>query len=94
MTDNSSANDKTESIQPRSIWVRGLLMLVFVFLFGVAETLMFFSTIFQFLWMLFNKTPNQAIISFGKSLTKWLAKVVQFQTGASEDLPFPWSPWE
>lgn len=94
MADNSSTDDQTGFIPQRSIWMRGILMLVFVFFFGVAEMMLFFSVILQFLWMLFRKTPNQTIASFGKSLAKWLPKVARFQTGATEDLPFPWGPWE
>lgn len=94
MTDNSSADDHNGSAPQRTIWMRGLLMLVFAFFFGVAETVLAICAVFQFLWMLFNKSPNQAIINFGESLARWLARVVQFQTGATEDLPFPWSPWK
>ncbi len=78
----------------RSIWIRGLIMIIFAIFFGIAEALLFICAVVQFLWMLFSKKPNKAIIKFGASLGKWLERVALFQTGASENLPFPWSEWE
>lgn len=83
-----------DNSQTRSIWMRGLLMIIFVIFFGIAETLLGIAAIIQFLWMLSGKGPNKAIADFGNSLGKWLAKVTLFQTGGSEELPFPWSNWE
>ena len=81
-------------IGERSIWLRGLLMLVFAFFFGIAEALLFVSAVVQFFWILFTKKPNHKIANFGESLGKWLERVALFQMGASEKLPFPWSEWE
>ena len=36
--------------------------------------------------------PNEQIAAFGNSLGSWLAKAAKFQTAASEDKPWPWSP--
>ena len=81
-------------IRVRNTWLRGLIMLVFAFFFGIAEAILFVSAVVQFLWMLFTKETNQKIADFGTSLGKWLERVALFQTGASEQLPFPWSEWE
>ena len=85
-----------EFIDPkqRNIWMRGLIMIIFAMFFVVAETLLFISAVVQFLWMLFSKESNSAVASFGTSLGKWLERVALFQTGASEELPFPWTKWE
>jgi cytoskeletal protein RodZ len=80
--------------QERNIWLRGFIMIVFVIFFGIAEALLFLSAVFQFFWMVFNQKPNQIIVDFGKSLGTWLERVALFQTGASEQPPFPWSAWE
>ena len=36
--------------------------------------------------------PNPQIAAFGKSLGAWLGKAIRFQTAASDDKPWPWSP--
>ena len=78
-------------IYPSGIWMRALHMIIFMVLFGVAETLLFFMAIFQFLWMLFTKKRNPSIAQFGDMVSQWLADVGRFQSGATDNKPFPWS---
>lgn len=78
----------------RTLVMRGLLMILFAFLFGIAETILFISAVIQFFWMATHDGPNESIVRFGKSLANWTAGVVRFQTGVTEDLPFPWRSWE
>jgi hypothetical protein len=33
------------------------------------------------------------LADFGKDLGKWMSDVAQFQTGSSEEKPFPWKKW-
>ncbi len=77
-----------------SIWMRGLFMLILALFFGLAETLLVALAVVQFFWMLFAKEKNIAIADFGASLGNWLRRVADFQTGASDDKPFPWGKWE
>ena len=78
-------------IYPSGIWMRALHMIIFMVLFGVAETLLFFMAVFQFLWMLFTKKRNPSVAQFGDQVSQWLASVGRFQSGATDDKPFPWS---
>lgn len=78
----------------KAIWLRGLWMLVLVILFGVAETVLLLAALLQFAWMLIARERNEFLVEFGGSLGKWLNKTARFQTGASEDKPFPWTKWE
>lgn len=94
MADQPTDTKISESEQTRAVLTRGLLMIVFAFLFGLAETILFFCAVFQFFWMVAKGSPNESIANFGQILAKWLAKVTLFQTGASEDLPFPWRNWD
>lgn len=80
-----------DEVYPSGIWMRALHMIIFMVLFGVAETLLFFMAIFQFLWMLFTKKRNPSIAQFGDMVSQWLADVGRFQSGATDDKPFPWS---
>jgi hypothetical protein len=74
-------------------WPRGLAMLAFMILFNVAQTVLVIAAVLQFLWLLFAKERNHAIADVGDSLSKWLAAVARFQTGATDDKPFPWRRW-
>ena len=41
-----------------NIWARGLFMLLFLFLFGLAEALLAFLAVVQFLWLVFAKNKS------------------------------------
>jgi hypothetical protein len=77
-----------------NVWMRGLFMLIFAVFFGFAQTVLGVLALVQFLWMLFAKERNVALADFGESLGRWLARVAAFQTGATDEKPFPWAPWE
>lgn len=85
--------DTTAASQNQAIWLRGLAMLIFAVLLYIAHWVLLAATLLQFLWMLFAGERNRPIADFGDSLSKWLAATARFQSGASEDKPFPWSAW-
>lgn len=86
--------DRGEFERPDGIWLRGLWMLILLMLFAVAETVLWICAVLQFGWMLFAKQKNTQIAAFGEKLGNWVAMTVRFQTGASEEKPFPWSAWK
>ena len=77
----------------RSVWLRGLFMLLFMIGFGVGQWLLYVLAVVQFLWLLFAREPNQFLVRFGGTLTAWLSEVGRFLSCASDDKPFPWRPW-
>lgn len=76
-----------------NVWLRGLWMLILGVLFELGRAILWISAVLQFLWMLFAKKRNQPIADFGKDLGDWLQRVTLFQTGATEERPFPFAPW-
>ncbi|WP_137110607.1 DUF4389 domain-containing protein [Rhodobacter sp. SY28-1] len=73
-----------------SIWMRGLMMLIFAILISLAQTILHMLTVLQFVLMLIDKgKPNARIAEFGKSLGGWLAKAAAFQTAQTETRPWP-----
>ena len=88
MTDNSDSTTNR-----RSIWVRGFFMLLMIFIFQVSGTVMFVVMIIQFVLLLLNHTPNARLVSFGRSLGRYMQQIVNFLTYASEEIPFPFSDW-
>lgn len=74
-------------------WRRGAFMLFFMFLFGVAQSLLFVTAVVQFFWLLFAKQPNSLLLHFGSSLVAWLSGAAKFLICASESKPFPFADW-
>ncbi len=86
------SNDN-ESVHRKSIWMRGLFMVIFMILLNVALTVLSVIAIVQFFWLLFKKEKNQRLTDFGKSLGRWFRDIVRFQTVETEIKPFPWAAW-
>lgn len=88
MTENSDT-----TINKRNLWIRGFFMLLMAFAFQVSGTVMFVMTVIQFVLMLLNDTPNSRLVTFGRSLGRYLQQIVSFLTFAAEEIPFPFSDW-
>lgn len=83
----------SESRTSNPIWTRGIIMLLFIFAFGVAQTVLYALAVIQFLWMLIKGERNVFIADLGASLGLWLADTSRFLTGDTDEKPFPWKPW-
>ncbi len=84
-------NQSRPVTEPRNVWTRGLSMLAFAF--GIGQMVLNAITLVQFLWLLFTKEPNQRLARFGSSLSIWFREVASFQSGATDEKPFPWRDW-
>ena len=82
-----------ESPIDRVPWKRGLTMLAFLVMIWVGQWLLGLATVIQFLWMAVTGERNRQIATFGEGLGDWLNRAARFQTGATEDKPFPWRRW-
>lgn len=88
MTDTSATpNGK------RSIWRRGVLMILMAIAFHISGTLLGLTAIIQFVLSLASDTPNARLIAFGQSLGTYLSQIASFVSFATEKVPFPFSPW-
>lgn len=86
-------DETTESYKDRSVWLRGLYMLIFMFFLGVAKFVAFAVIVFQFLTVLFSAETNQKLVRFGQSLSTYHYQVMMFLTYNSEEHPFPIGDW-
>jgi len=87
-------NDKQEqTYKDRSVWLRGLFMLVFILLMGVAKFVTLIVVLLQFLAVLFTAEKNINLLQFGKSLSVYQYQIVLYLTYNSEERPFPISEW-
>jgi hypothetical protein len=86
-------SEKQQDAGKRSVWKRGLFMLLFAAAFAIAQTLLNLLAIVQFLWLLFANEPNQFLLRFGRSLSVWFADAARFLSCATDEMPFPWKSW-
>ena len=92
-TGQTTSSEPTSTLRNRTTWMRGLFMLLLLLAFGVAQGLLWVTTLVQFLWLLFAGEPNAAVARFGRSLSRWLADTGRYLVCAGEVKPFPWAPW-
>ncbi|MFA5901672.1 MAG: DUF4389 domain-containing protein [Hyphomicrobium sp.] len=92
-TSNPVSEPRKSTFGDTAVWLRGLYMLLLVFAFGIAQTLLCVTAIVQFLWLLFAGEANGQLAKFGGSLSRWFSDASRFLTSASDVKPFPWSPW-
>lgn len=62
-------DEKTESYKDRSVWMRGLYMLIFMFFLGVAKFVALVVILVLFLTVLFTAETNKKLVRFGQSLS-------------------------
>lgn len=82
-----------ENVTRRSIWLRLVFMIVLGVAFNVAELITFAVVAFQFLASLFTGHPNDHLARFGRNLARYLQQIIVYMTFATEEKPFPFSPW-
>lgn len=75
------------------IWTRGLYMLLFVLIYGVAEFVVAAVVIVQFGWVVLGGEMNDRLRSFGASLSEFVYQIVAYFTFTSEVKPYPFSDW-
>ena len=84
-----------EQIEPKeaeNVFVRLINMLIIAFMISIAQTVLGFATIIQFIIMLTNNNePNERLADFGTDLGIWVAKAARYQTAASNVKPWPWT---
>ena len=73
--------------------MRGLFMLLFAVIYGIAELLLFVTAVFQFGSVLLTGHPNDRMRSFGESLGRLFYQIVRFLTFNTDERPFPFSDW-
>lgn len=77
----------------RSLWLRGLFMVLMAMAFHLAATLLALLALVQFVLALLSGTPNPRLRSFGQSLGQYLRQIAEFVSFGTEGLPFPFSDW-
>jgi hypothetical protein len=77
-----------ESIALRIIW-----MLLFVLVWQVAQLVLAAVVLLQLICRLAYNAPNAGLMSFGDSLSRYLAEIGRFGSFHTERKPWPFSDW-
>ena len=75
------------------IWWRALAMILYTFLYGIAEIVLVAVVLFQFCYTLILRESNHRLLTFGQGLSTYVYQILQFLTFNTENLPFPLSAW-
>ena len=70
-------------------WKRGLFMVVFALISGVAKFIVTLVSVFQFITLLFKGEVNQAVIPLGQNISTYLYQITLFLTFKTDEMPFP-----
>ena len=88
------SEEQTINNDPKyNIWLRGLVMLLMGLAYQVMGTVVLIVTIIQFVIRLLSGAPSARLLSFGRSLGRYLQQIVSYLTFASEEIPFPFNDW-
>ena len=87
------AGDLKEHVTASSTWMRLLYMILFVVAFNVAELVIAFVVLVQFLFKLISGRPLEQLIVLGDSLGGYIGQIVRFLSFRSEDMPYPFAKW-
>jgi hypothetical protein len=82
-----------EHLKSRTTWIRGLYMLLFALLYGIAELLVLAVALFQFITVLITGAVNERLLPLGRGLSVYIYQVMLYLTYGTEEKPFPFSPW-
>ena len=82
-----------ETKPQRSIWLRGLLMILMALAYQLVSTLLFCVALIQFVLAVVSDAPNARLMALGRSLGRYQSQVADFISFATEDPPFPFADW-
>ena len=74
-------------------WKRGLFMVVFAIISGVAKLIVTLVAVFQFITLLFKGQTNVAVLPLGQNLSTYLYQITLFLTFKTDEMPFPFLPF-
>ena len=84
----SHGNADRESLILRAIW-----MLVFFFVWQLAELALLLVVVVQLIQRAASGKPNESLQGFGDSLSQYIAQIGRFATFNTERKPWPMSDW-
>jgi hypothetical protein len=73
----------------RDKWLRLLYILAYVLMFQIAEIVLAFTVVVQFILTLFTGGPNANLSDFAGRIGEWLRQTVVYMTWVDDERPWP-----
>ncbi|WP_130902458.1 DUF4389 domain-containing protein [Pseudomonas sp. Sample_23] len=86
-------NDPKSETQYESILLRVLWMIVYLLVWQVAQFILGAVVLVQLIYRLIYGAPSASLMSFGDSLSQFLAQIGRFGTFHSDQKPWPFADW-
>lgn len=82
------------AVTDSNTWMRIVYMVLFGFVYSIAEVVMIAIAVVQVLFKLFTGEVNENLLKLGKQVVKYIFNIMQFLTFNTEEKPFPFSTWQ
>ena len=73
-------NELKQHLTEKSLWLRALYMLLFIFIFWLVEVVLIAVVILQFLLKLFTGNSNRYLLEFGRDLSRYAYQIFLYLT--------------
>lgn len=93
MNDEIKTDEIKENIKSQDTWLRLLFIVIYSAVLWLASIVLAFVVILQFLSVLFTRSTQSNLLSFGGSLAEFVRQVVAYMTFNTEHKPFPFGDW-
>lgn len=88
-----SPSNVKKAMKSRAIWLRGLNILIFAFIYGACRVVVATVVIFQFIYTLVRGRPNEKLLPFSRSLSILIYEIMLYFTFVEDNKPFPFGQW-
>ena len=82
-----------ENLKSGSTWIRGLYMLLFTVLYGIAEVVLTIVVLFQFGTKLVTGNTNDRLRELSENIATYIYQVIRFLGFNTEEKPYPFGEW-
>jgi hypothetical protein len=86
-------SDGQKTLQRESLVLRVLWMVVYAIVWQVGELVLLAVVVVQLGYRLFYGAPSASMLSFGDSLSQFLAQIGRFGTFNTDEKPWPFADW-
>ena len=85
--------ETVENVKDENTWVRLAFIILFALALQITGVILTLTVIVQFLTQLLTGRPSEHVSAFGQNLASFVFQTIRFLTFASDDMPWPFSPW-
>ena len=86
-------NQSNQATERESLILRAVWMLIFFFVWQLAELMLGGLVLVQLIYRLVYGAPSASLMNFGDSLSQFLAQIGRFGSFHSDQKPWPFADW-